>query len=150
MVIKFWRNPSNKKPRPIQWQIDEMKYCFPSFTIISKSSHFVIWQGILQPNSSMNSYTIKIKYKLGERPKVFVIKPKLENLPKQHIPHIYSKDPLKEEPNLCLYLPNTDEFTQQKSIARTIVPWTAHWLFCYEIWRLTGEWVGGGKHPGNK
>ena len=64
MVIKFWKNPSNKKPRPIQWQIDEMKRCFPSFTVISKSTHFVIWQGILQPDPSMNSYTIKLEYNI--------------------------------------------------------------------------------------
>ncbi len=147
MVIKFWKNPPNKKPRPIQWQIAEMKRCFPSFAVINKSTHFVIWQGILQPDSSMNSYTIELEYKRGERPKVFVINPKLEDLPEKPIPHLYSKNALNKDRNLCLYFPANNEFTQQDSIAHTIVPWTSHWLFCYEIWRLTGEWVGGGKHP---
>jgi hypothetical protein len=31
-------------------------------------------------------------------------------------------------------------------IATTIVPWLALWLFYYEIWRITGKWLGKGAH----
>ncbi|MGH8092034.1 MAG: hypothetical protein ACREIF_00990 [Chthoniobacterales bacterium] len=29
-------------------------------------------------------------------------------------------------------------------LADTIVPWTSRWLYFYEIWLATGEWMGGG------
>ena len=29
-------------------------------------------------------------------------------------------------------------------IATSIVSWLAVWLVYYEIWRTTGEWLGGG------
>lgn len=32
-------------------------------------------------------------------------------------------------------------------LAKTILPWTAEWLLHYEVWLVTGEWVGGGVHP---
>lgn len=32
-------------------------------------------------------------------------------------------------------------------IANTIIPWTIEWLYYYELWLATGEWLGGGDHP---
>ena len=32
-------------------------------------------------------------------------------------------------------------------IANTTLPWTAEWLFFYELWLVTGEWDGGGHWP---
>jgi hypothetical protein len=32
-------------------------------------------------------------------------------------------------------------------IAYTILPWTSLWLYFYELWLVTGQWMGGGKHP---
>ena len=32
-------------------------------------------------------------------------------------------------------------------LATTIVPWCSEWLFYYELWLATGEWLGGGVHP---
>ena len=29
-----------------------------------------------------------------------------------------------------------------KLIAKDIVPWTAAWIYFYEYWLRTGEWVG--------
>ena len=29
----------------------------------------------------------------------------------------------------------------------TIVPWASLWLYYYEVWHATGEWLGGGEHP---
>jgi len=36
------------------------------------------------------------------------------------------------------------------SLADTILPWASLWFFYYEIWLATGEWVGGGEHPGDR
>ena len=47
---------------------------------------------------------------------------------------------------ICLY--RHREFTKDKFLANTIIPWTVEWLYFYEIWLATGEWCGGGEHPG--
>jgi hypothetical protein len=52
-----------------------------------------------------------------------------------------------DEERLCLYLPSADEWMPTQLIAETIVPWTSLWLFYYETWHATGEWLGGGDHP---
>ena len=38
------------------------------------------------------------------------------------------------------------EFNSSKLIANTIIPWTVEWLYYYELWLATGEWLGGGEH----
>jgi len=35
-------------------------------------------------------------------------------------------------------------------ISNNIMPWISEWLYYYEIWPVTGEWYGGGIHPGRK
>jgi hypothetical protein len=33
-------------------------------------------------------------------------------------------------------------------LADTILPWTSHWLFYYELWLITRHWMGTGHdHP---
>jgi hypothetical protein len=32
-------------------------------------------------------------------------------------------------------------------ISEYIVPWISLWLFFYETWLITGEWLGGGHEP---
>lgn len=39
------------------------------------------------------------------------------------------------------------EFNVYKLLADTIIPWTVEWLYFYELWLATGEWLGGGEHP---
>jgi hypothetical protein len=49
-------------------------------------------------------------------------------------------------PVLCLFDPSACEWTPCDLLAETTVPWTIDWLACYEGWRATGEWTGGGRH----
>ncbi len=146
MVIKFWKHPCNTKPLPLTLQIREMKRLFPLLRVTKQSINSVIWEGPLQVDFTFPKYSVRIEYTRLERPKVFVLEPELQSLPNQRIPHLYRKGKYNKADNLCLYLPNTNEFTHQHFIARTIIPWALHWLFCYDIWKLTGTWVGGGKH----
>ncbi len=56
------------------------------------------------------------------------------------IPHRYGPS----EP--CLYYPG--EFDPDREfIADVVVPWASEWLLHYELWLITGEWLGGGVHP---
>jgi hypothetical protein len=31
-------------------------------------------------------------------------------------------------------------------LAMTVIPWISEWLYFYELWLVTGEWLGGGTH----
>ena len=39
------------------------------------------------------------------------------------------------------------EFSGEKFLSETIIPWAIEWLYYYEIWLVTGTWNGGGEHP---
>ena len=33
-------------------------------------------------------------------------------------------------------------------LSETIIPWAIEWLKYYELWRITGKWLGGGIEHG--
>lgn len=74
---------------------------------------------------------------------IFVVNPKIELYENnRRVPHMYS------DGSLCLYYPKYNEWNYTDSWAETLIPWTSLWLFYYEIWIETGEWLGGGIHLG--
>ncbi|WP_416044592.1 hypothetical protein ACMXKO_10175 [Clostridium tyrobutyricum] len=91
------------------------------------------WLGKLTPTEKSNTYTVKINYLYKKVPKVYVIEPQIL----RNSPHIYP------DKSLCLYYPKDFSFDKKTSlIADTIIPWTAEWLYFYEIWMETGIWWG--------
>lgn len=103
------------------------------------------WTGPLQPSAMSEEYQIKIVYKLGGTPQVSILLPQLQGRSDHSsIPHVYPGN------RPCLYLPRSGEWDPGKSIAETIIPWTSLWLYYYEVWHVTGEWLGGGVHPNPK
>lgn len=99
------------------------------------------WIGDLQPSDFSAVYTAGLEYKLGRKPKVFVIAPALQERDGERPPHLYADD------CLCLYFPTANEWNARMMLADTIVPWASEWLLHYEIWLATGKWQGGGIHP---
>ena len=93
------------------------------------------------PTELCQSYTVKLKYKLGKAPQVNILKPELIEPEGRSLPHTY---PGKR---LCLYYPGIGVWREDMLLAETIVPWISEWLYYYEIWLVTGEWYGGGIHP---
>ena len=85
----------------------------------------------------MENYVATFRVKLGLRDKNRV------HLGAQRLPHVY--DHVKQQ--LCLYYGPAREWTPDKMIADTIVPWASEWLLHYEFWLVTGIWHGGGIHP---
>ncbi len=133
---RFW-----SKPATIGNQVIAMKRCFPDFQLIWNKG-IATWIGTLEPIDLSERYKIKIQYNLQDVPKVWVISPELiDRHDGQKIPHIY---PGKR---LCLYLPGSGEWRRDMLIAETIVLWASLWLYYYEVWHATGEWLGGGVHP---
>lgn len=86
-------------------------------------------------------YQVRLEYQVKHLPRVFVEDPPLERrLPDEGVPHTFSDD------ELCLF---RGEFRSDLLLARTVVPWLLLWLVFYESWLVTGEWQGGGEHPGD-
>lgn len=101
----------------------------------------------LQPTAESPMYTIKIVTKEWEPAvNVFVVEPDISKYARckdNKIPHTYL------DGSICLYLPNHNEWSYHDSWAETLIPWTCLWLYYFEIWLMTGEWLGGGVHPGD-
>lgn len=95
-----------------------------------------VWRGTLQPQSSSPVYDIEIRYKDKRVPKVFVVTPTLA----ENAPHLY------RDRDLCLYWPKEWRWGARQLIADTILPWSALWLFYYELWLDTGKWLGPSSH----
>jgi hypothetical protein len=87
---------------------------------------------------------MELDYQQGEYPEVTVIEPNLPTLAGgKDLPHVYEQDPTR----LCLFLPWTDEWTPQRKLTETVLPWSLLWLYYFEVWLRSGEWMGGGMHP---
>jgi hypothetical protein len=137
-------------------QIEAMRSAWPSFKKVRvRAGRSVRWIGTLRP--ALMTYEIEITYQvpliieridpLRQQPRVRVVAPPLK--PRKHdpqgaLPHVYWDDP--ERPALCLFDHEDRQWSPFDLLADTTVPWTIDWLACYEGWRATGEWTGGGRH----
>lgn len=102
------------------------------------------FQFYAQPTVLSRQYLVRISYRQYKRPKIMVLEPDIVSLAdNRNLPHVYQQNP----PELCLYLPNTGEWSQEKLISKTILPWTILWLYYFENWLATDQWEGGGEHP---
>jgi hypothetical protein len=106
-----------------------MQESFPQFQFFKKGNH---WLGELKPTMQSPQYLIKISYQEYTAPKVEVISPAIHPDGK----HIYP------DGSLCLYFPEDHPWRGANLLARTLVAWAAEWLYCYEVLRATGEWIG--------
>jgi hypothetical protein len=105
------------------------------------------WEFDAIPSPLSRSYRLRIRFNRYSLPDVVVLSPDLNKLAEgKFLPHVYSTKPVR----LCLNFPRYDEWTRDKSIAETFVPWAYLWLMYFEHWLATDEWLGGGKHPGEE
>ena len=105
------------------------------------------WLGKVRPTPLSREYTVVLTYSDSQVPKVWVVGEELQKLDHPSFPHKYDVDPENNMVRICLY--RYREFTKDKFLANTIIPWTVEWLYFYEIWLATGIWCGGGEHPTN-
>jgi hypothetical protein len=104
------------------------------------TSGLLVCQGKVRPLPICSEYSVRIEYRVGKNPKVWVkgLPARNEEPPERKIPHRYA------DGSICLFYGR--EWTPDKPIARTIFPWLLEWLMYYEGWLATGEWQGGGTH----
>jgi hypothetical protein len=130
---------------------------WPAFEVVRRQGTSATWRGPLRP--LFQTFVVEISYRapvvvelLDNRrlqPRVRIISPRLRPRPRDpegQLPHVYyvGDDPL--DVVLCMFDPDSDEWSPMMTIAETTVPWTIDWLTSYEGWRATGDWTGGGKH----
>ena len=123
-------------------QAAKLKSYFPDSKVTTNINKMV-WKGTLKPTPLSETYDIKLEYKVGYHPCVYVVNKKLEIYPGfKRLPHVYST----EKQWLCIYYRKAYEWTSQQLIAKTIIPWISEWLYHYEYWLATGKWFGRGIH----
>ena len=130
------------KDKSIVEQLSSMRCKYPQFTADYTSHSSMKVTGVLQPTSRSATYNFVLKYNLTDAPKIKIVSPELKKNEKgEDAEHLY--------PNgyLCLYQPKYREFARTDLLTETIIPWASLWLYHYEVWHLTGEWLGGGEHP---
>jgi hypothetical protein len=113
-------------------QIQAMKSNYPQFRSIVKGDD-IEFIGELTVKPEFPKYTVSITYRGNLRPLVRILSPVLVEKPI----HFYH-----ESKSLCLYHPKDYKWSHGKLIAKDIVPWTAGWIYFYEVWLETGKWLG--------
>jgi len=123
-----WPRPTD---RPIA-QVVPISGTFPQFGYRMNRHGGFVWRGTLQPTPDSPAYPLRIVHNPTDPPKVWV--------PGYHFDpacrHLY------RDKSLCLYWPKQWWWTVGASMVNTIVPWSAFWLYYYELWEATGRWWG--------
>jgi hypothetical protein len=116
--------------RPLE-QVVPMAEIFPAFTWRPNAEGGLTWRGTLQPTPESPVYRVRIIHSAHRPPRVYVDSHRFE----QTCRHLYRDD------QLCLYWPKRWWWTVGESLPETIVAWAALWLYFYELWQVTGEWL---------
>lgn len=112
-------------------QIGAMKSRFPNFLYVRHGNN-IVFSGSLQVKPELPIYDIEVTYRGNARPLVYVKSPALVNL----APHTY------KDQSLCLYHPDNFHWSADRLIAKEIMHWAIAWIYFYEYWKDSGEWVG--------
>lgn len=127
---------------PLITQEKLLKKHYPNcFVKRNRKSDSLTWVGQLRPTPLSKKYTVLVLLK-NNKVETFVIEPKKLILyeGETKLPHVYSTPRQK----LCLFFPDGKEWNRSFLISDTIIPWASEWLYYYELWLITGKWLGGG------
>lgn len=129
------------KTLSIDKQIALMRCAWPQLRTSRRRSG-LFSRGWLHPSPLTGRYRVRIELEPVRLPHVYIEAPQLRPRRRSStVPHTYASD----EP--CLFWPEGRDWSSSMAICDTVVPWLAEWLVFYELWLVTGEWAGGGKHP---
>jgi hypothetical protein len=93
----------------------------------------LICRGRVQPTATSETYRVEVSYEPWNAPEVRILEPDIKAEGKLH----FHKDG-----TLCLYDWREQPWKKQLRLADTVIPWVAEWLLFYEIYLLTGKWIG--------
>lgn len=136
-----------QKPRSVGAQNDRMRGRWPDFRFTQVRPELVRWDGPLR--GAQKWYTTRVLWLVdgSYKPYVVLVDPPIR--PRaggtfDQIPHLLFNDDDPTGSGLCLYDPDGGEWSNRDLIADTTIWWAAKWIHYYELWHLTGEWLGGG------
>jgi hypothetical protein len=89
--------------------------------------------GEILPSVDCATYRVRFRYKQGDVPKVWIEDPPIAPSPRIH---------RFRDGSLCLYFWREDPWKSSDDIHRKIIPWIAEWLVFYELYLITGKWLG--------
>lgn len=124
--------PPPSRERPIT-QVADVKRVFPHFRWTVTRRGGLDWSGTLQPTKDSPVYRVRLLHEPSLVPKVWVITPQL----RRDAPHRWPQDG-----SLCLFWPREWQWRPRESLAATMIPWAAFWLYFHEIWLVTADWLG--------
>lgn len=139
-------NRNRIKPIGITAQVGLLRSMFPTSTVMNLRDKELVWRHTIKPSPLSDEYTVKLEYKIGSNPKMYVTNPKSLKLAKKatKLPHVYDQKKQK----LCLFYPDGKQWNSSMLLAKTVVLWAYEWLYHYELWLGTeDDWKGGGVHP---
>jgi len=134
-MAKFRFSPFNNDAHVKRHFISEklrVERYFPCFRCELRPNH-LICKGIITPEERCDSYHIKIKYTQHGVPRVYITNPVIEPMSAYH---------MYGDGSLCLYDHREAPWSAKMMLHETIIPWTAEWIVFYELWKLTGQWLG--------
>jgi len=126
-----FRHAPRARENPLLQRV-EMRAVFPQFRWCITRAGGVQWKGPLQPTPDSPLYEVRIVHERERTPRTYVDRPAVRT----DAPHRYP------DGSLCLYWSDEWIWIARESLAVTIVPWTAFWLYYYELWLVTSEWLG--------
>lgn len=99
-------------------------------------------RGTIRPTDRSTRYYIEVRYRDGGSPQVRVLEPRIEYSAKIH---------MYKSGTFCLYDSRNQPWQSTYHLCDTILPWVAEWLVYYEIFLMTGKWIGNeAPHNGPK
>ena len=140
-----------KKLTTIPIQVYNIKKKYKNVKFIENTDNKLKIIVKLQPTSISKYYDTLIEFDIVKKiPKVMISLKQLGVEKIETIPHNYQTETVQNEKYLilCLYYPG--EWNSKMNISDTIIPWASEWLYYFEIWKITGKWLGGGIEHKNK
>jgi hypothetical protein len=107
----------------------------------------LIFRTELSPSTFSRTYACELHVRPGKaHPSMIIVAPDLYHLAGgRKVPHIYPY--AGKGVRLCLWTPRLKEWNWHMKLSDTYIPWTLRWLWYFEDWLQSDDWVGGGTHP---
>jgi hypothetical protein len=119
----------------------------PGCSYSFESGRELIYRLPLSPTVASRIYNCELRVPRGVKsPQMIIVEPDLKGLAgDRQLPHVYPY--AGAGTLLCLWHPKNKEWNATMRLSDTYIPWTLRWLWYFEDWLSSDDWVGEGVHP---
>ncbi|PMN91333.1 hypothetical protein [Enterovibrio norvegicus] len=133
-------------------QLAALKNLYPEGKgrVVKRQNGLVLeWRSYVQPSKLSRKYEVQVTWRgISDIPIIEILHPNLRELADgKRSPHEFYSDS-NTKPCVLFNRRGSNDWHAKMLIAESIIPWTMEWLLYWELWLSTGEWLGGGVHPG--